>query len=206
MRLLLTEFVHSAYDFRPEAPFTLSSGESSPHYIDCRAALAWPHLLSSVSEFIWGGLRHDIDAVGGLTSGADPIAIALSLRSYRMGAFGNDYAPVRWFSVRKEPKGHGAGGQIVGSLELGHLVLIVDDVATTGASAIKAIRAVREFGCSVGGVFVLVDRQASGLEAIQRELDLVTPAPGVVRPKASALFTLDEITSEWQRSQKMHWP
>jgi len=188
----LRRLAEHAYSWRPEAPFTLASGERSPHYVDCRAALSRPHVLKEVGDLFWGRIHQGVDAVGGLTLGADPIAMAPSLASFVWPSRGC----VRWFSVRKEPKPHGAGGRIVGALEPGQQVAIVDDVATTGGSTIQAIRACRDFGCYVKQAIVLVDRQSGGLEAIQKELDAVPHAGG--RADATAVCTLDQVIAEWQ--------
>jgi orotate phosphoribosyltransferase len=112
--------------------------------------------------------------VGGLTMGADPIASAVSLVSY----FGD--ARLDAFLVRKEPKGHGTGQWIEGltAFAPGAKVAIVEDVVTTGASAIKAIERARAEGLDPVAAFSLVDRQEGGREAIE--------ATGV---KCHALFT-----------------
>lgn len=112
------------------------------------------------------------DAVGGLTMGADPIAYAIAHRSYLDGR------PIEAFTVRKEPKGHGAGRQVEGCLEPGQLVVVIEDTITTGGSASKACRVVREFGAEVVAVLALVDREEGGREALEAEgyqvLSLVT--------------------------------
>ena len=101
------------------------------------------------------------DAVGGLTLGADPVAYAISHMSAETPS------PIRAFTVRKEPKGHGTGRRIEGPFRPGDRVVVVEDVITTGRSALEAIDAVEGEGGSVAGVLAVVDRQDGGREAIQ---------------------------------------
>ena len=101
------------------------------------------------------------DSVGGLTLGADPISYAISYTS------ATTTTPLRAFTVRKEAKTHGTGKLIEGPFEAGDRVVIVEDVITTGGSALKAVSAVREAGGSIMGVLALVDRQEGGREMIE---------------------------------------
>lgn len=102
-----------------------------------------------------------VQAVGGLTLGADPIAYAISYASAVADT------PVRAFTVRKTPKTHGTGRLIEGPLERGDHVVIVEDTITTGGSALRAVDAVRAAGATVAGVLALVDREEGGREAIE---------------------------------------
>ena len=146
--------------------FTLASGRTSSLYIDARLttmspdglALVGPLGLATCEEAGWAP-----DAVGGLTLGADPVAYAISYAS----ALAND--PVRVFTVRKEAKAHGTGRLIEGSFHPGDRVAVVEDVITTGNSALKAVRAVRDAGGTVAGVLALVDREEGGREALEAE-------------------------------------
>ena len=107
-----------------------------------------------------------VDAVGGLTLGADPIAYAIAHTSaleHERGVGGL----LRAFTVRKEPKQYGTGRQIEGPFISGDRVLVIDDVITTGGSALKAVDAVRAAGGEVLGVLALVDREEGGREAIE---------------------------------------
>jgi len=139
--------------------FKLSSGGTSDYYIDCRlttldaaGALATGEtVLEEIRERGWKA-----DAIGGLTMGADPIVVATSVISAQQGA------PINGFLVRKAEKSHGTGQRIEGFREKGALVVIVDDVCTTGASTIQAIEAAREFGFEIAGVLCLVERQEAG--------------------------------------------
>jgi orotate phosphoribosyltransferase len=152
---------------------TLASGLKSNFYIDCKQSVltAEGHFL--VGSLLLGLLREKapgVEAVGGLTMGADPLASAVSTLSYVAGR------PLMAFYVRKEPKGHGTGQWIEGikSLRPGMPVAILEDVVTTGGSALKAIGRVREFGLDVKLILGLVDREEGGREALEREAPLVT--------------------------------
>ena len=102
-------------------------------------------------------------AVGGLTIGADPVASAIARASAATGA------PIHAFTVRKAAKSHGALKRIEGCFEAGVAAVVVEDVVTTGASALEAAAAVREAGGAVCGVLAVVDREEGGREAIERE-------------------------------------
>jgi orotate phosphoribosyltransferase len=144
----------------------LSSGRESDFYIDCKKTVlsAEGHWLTG--KLMFAGVREHFAAavgVGGLTMGADPLASAVSTVSFLGGS------ALQAFLVRKEPKGHGTGQWIEGltSLPAGAKVVIVEDVVTTGASAIKAIERARAEGLEPIGAFAVVDRQEGGREAIE---------------------------------------
>jgi len=165
---LLQLLAQQAYQYR-ETPFILSSGVQSHEYLDCRSALGNPETLAIAASLFLARLDPMVVAVGGLTMGADPLAIAVSLISHDAYKHSN-YGPnsgVKWFSVRKEPKGHGTTRLIEGSVKPGDRVAVLDDVATSGASTIRAIRACREFGLTVVQAIVLIDR--GGLDLIRLE-------------------------------------
>ena len=152
---------------------TLSSGQKSDFYIDCKQAVltAEGHFL--VGSLLLGLIRDrasSVEAIGGLTMGADPIASAVSTLSYVSGP------PLAAFYVRKEAKGHGTGQWIEGqkALRKNMPVAIVEDVVTTGGSALKAIGRAREFGLEVVLIVGLVDREEGGREVLEKEAPLVT--------------------------------
>jgi len=125
-------------------------------------------------------LPDGIDAVGGLTMGADPIAHAIAHYCALHGR------AVNAFSVRKEPKKHGMRKWIEGSVEAGARVVVLDDVVTTGGSTIDAIRKCREEGLHVVAVMALIDRQEEGgLEAIRQAAGPDVPV--------RAIFTKSDI-------------
>lgn len=100
-------------------------------------------------------------AIGGLTLGADPVAYAIAAAAATRGV------PLDAFTVRKAPKDHGTGRRIEGCFQKGDTVLVVEDVVTTGASALEAIAAVRAEGGQVLGVLAVVDRLEGGRAAIE---------------------------------------
>jgi len=166
--------------------FTLSSGESSDYYVDCRtttldargAQLTGQVFLANIGARDWRP-----QAVGGLTLGADPIVVAVSVTSGR----------IHGFLVRKAEKQHGTGQRIEGFRDKGARVVIVDDVCTTGASTIQALEAAREFGFEVVGVICLVEREeANGRQAVERA---AAPAEFV------SIFTAQDVRSEHLASQ-----
>lgn len=146
--------------------FTLASGRESHYYIDARPTTMSAQGLNVIGRL---GLREIVaagwpaDAVGGLTLGADPVAYAIAAAS-----LGSDRV-LDAFTVRKEPKGHGAGRQVEGAFEAGCSVVIVEDVITTGRSALAAADAVRRLDARVCGVLAVVDRLEGGREAIEAE-------------------------------------
>lgn len=145
--------------------FTLSSGRSSDFYIDARMTTMSPEGLFILGPLAIDAIRQagwNIDSVGGLTLGADPLAYAISTSS-------NVFPPlIRAFTVRKEVKTHGRGKLIEGPFRKGDCVVVVEDVITTGSSAIQAISAVLAAGGSVSGVLAIVDREESGVDTIQK--------------------------------------
>ncbi len=138
-----------------ERPFRLSSGAYSNYYFNLKQTTYSPEGLYLVGKIIFQkikelGLR--VDAIGGLTMGADPIAFAVARYSFDMNE------PIEAFVIRKEPKGHGTMSQIEGNVKEGDRVIIIDDVVTTGASTIKAINVARNAGLIIIGVIALLDR------------------------------------------------
>jgi orotate phosphoribosyltransferase len=145
--------------------FTLASGKHSSLYIDARLTTMSPEGLSLIGPLGLEALRGahwNVSAIGGLTLGADPIAYAISYAS------ANTASPIRAFTVRKEAKAHGTGKLIEGPFEANDRVAIVEDVITTGASAGRAIEAVRAAGGEVVGVLALVDRQEGGRQFLEQ--------------------------------------
>lgn len=164
--------------------FTLASGAQSTLYIDARIstmspdglALIGPLALAMIGEAGWNP-----DSVGGLTLGADPVSYAIAYASALAGT------PIRAFTVRKEAKAHGTGKLIEGPFRGVDRVVVVEDVITTGGSALRAIDAVTSAGASVAGVLSLVDREEGGRERIEsaghQVRTLVTASEIVARMK-----------------------
>jgi len=160
---LLNLFKEKSYQYRPQQPFKLASGRESPYYVDARPVTHNARGLALIGDIVFEMVKDlDIQAVGGLTLGADPMAHAVALTSYLKGR------PINAFSVRKEAKGHGTGGQVVGDVQPGDKVVILEDVITTGGSTLKAVAAARDFGLQVVKVLVLVDREEGGREAVEK--------------------------------------
>jgi len=139
--------------------FVLASGRRSTYYIDCRRTTMHAEGLDLIGRLGIEAVRRRgwiPDAVGGLTLGADPVAYAVARASC-------DAPPlVSAFTVRKSAKAHGAGRRIEGCFEPGANVVVVEDVITTGGSALEAVRVVREEGGIVLGVLAVVDRDEGG--------------------------------------------
>lgn len=138
-----------------EKPFRLSSGSYSHYYFNLKQTTYSPEGLYLVGKLVFEKIKElnlKIDAIGGLTMGADPIAFAVARYSYDMKE------PIEAFVIRKEPKGHGMLSQIEGNVKKGDRVIIIDDVVTTGASTIKAIKVAEENGLTIAGVIALLDR------------------------------------------------
>src|SRR6478752_1860698 len=135
--------------------FKLSSGGTSDYYIDCRTTTLSAKGARLTGQVVLDEIRHRLwkaRAIGGLTMGADPIVVAVSVAS----------GEVDGFLVRKAEKQHGTGRRIEGFQEKGARVVIVDDVCTTGSSTVQAIEAALEFGFEVVGVMCLVEREEAG--------------------------------------------
>jgi orotate phosphoribosyltransferase len=144
--------------------FTLASGRQSTLYIDARLttmspdglALIGPLALAALARSTWA-----VSAIGGLTLGADPVSYAIAYASAVEGT------PLRAFTVRKEAKAHGTGRLIEGPFREGDRVAVIEDVITTGGSALRAIEAIRTAGGIVAGVLALVDREEGGRDALE---------------------------------------
>ena len=143
--------------------FTLASGRQSTLYIDARLTTMSPEGLSLIGPLAYETLIQSawqVQSIGGLTLGADPISYAIAYASARTTR------PLRAFSVRKEAKLHGTGKLVEGPFQEGDRVAVIEDVITTGGSALRAVDAIRAAGGIVTGVLALVDREEGGREAI----------------------------------------
>ena len=139
--------------------FRLASGVDSGYYFDMKPTALDPEGANLVAEQILAAIAGEtVDAIGGLALGAVPVVAAIVQKSAASGR------PIPGFYVRKEQKECGAERLIDGNLAPGSTVVIVEDVTTTGGSVMKAVAAVREFGCSVDTVVTIVDR-LEGAEA-----------------------------------------
>lgn len=142
--------------------FRLASGKSSDFYVDARQTTLHAEGSWLVARLLLERLRPEVQAVGGMTLGADPIACATSALSFEAGR------PIHAFLIRKEPKGHGTASQVegTGNLPRGTPVAIVEDTTTTGGSLIRAARIAEEAGLRVVQCLTVVDRQEGAAEAV----------------------------------------
>lgn len=151
--------------------FTLASGRQSTLYIDARRTTMSPDGLTLIGPLGLAALRDSgwgVQSVGGLTLGADPVTYAISYASALDASTAAAAAPLRAFTVRKEAKGHGTGKLVEGTFEPGDRVAVIEDVITTGGSALRAVDAIRSAGGEVAGVLALVDREEEGRAALER--------------------------------------
>ncbi len=160
--------VERSFKYSKDEPFTLSSGNQSHYYFDCKPTTLDPEGMNLIGAIVFDMLRDSaVTAAGGLSLGADPIANSVSLVSFQGGR------PIKSFIVRKDAKGHGTKSRIEGNVRQGDVVAVLDDVVTTGASTITAIEAVQAAGLAVDRVIVLIDRQEGGIENIKKYVDRI---------------------------------
>ncbi|MEO0684915.1 MAG: orotate phosphoribosyltransferase [Cyanobacteria bacterium J06649_11] len=153
---LLDLFCQFAYQ---EGDFVLSSGASSSYYINGKQVTLHPQGALATGRLVFNMIPKDTQAVAGLTLGADPIVSAVSVVSALEGR------PIPALIVRKEAKGHGTQAYIEGpTLSEGVEVIVLEDVVTTGKSAMKAVTRLRDAGYTVNKVISLIDRQQGGGE------------------------------------------
>jgi orotate phosphoribosyltransferase len=181
---LISLLCRKSVKFSEEPVFKLVSGRLSRFYVNCK-----PTTLSPRGMFLAGHLVFDaiadagVTGVGGLTFGADPIAVATAFTSELKGI------PIQAFSIRKTRKDHGVIRWVEGDLADGDRVAIIDDVATTGGSTLKAIERGRSEGLEVVRAVVLVDREEGGLNRIREAV-----------PDATAIITRSELIAAWSSS------
>jgi orotate phosphoribosyltransferase len=143
---------------------TLSSGREADYYVDLRRITLDADAAPLVGEVMLDLIADlPVDAVGGLTLGADPVAAAMLHAAPRRGR------RLDAFVVRKEGKAHGLQRRIEGPDVTGRPVLAVEDTSTTGGSVLTAVHALREAGANVVAVAVIVDRDTGARQAIEAE-------------------------------------
>ena len=175
---LLDLIVRDAYQ---KGEYKLSSGRSSEHYVNCKPVTLSGEGLSIASALLLEFIETDTSAVAGLTLGADPLVSGVA-----MAAWNKDW-DLSALIVRKEAKGHGTGAWIEGPLPAsGSKVTILEDVITTGGSAVKAATRIRDAGYVVERVVALVDRQENG------EADEFMESAGL---ELYSLFNLEEVVN-----------
>ncbi len=144
------------YGYFTDGQYALSGGGISTVYFDLRRITMHPQGASAIAQLMLKRLQH-ADAVGGMESGAIPIAAAIALKS----------GTVRAFFVRKVEKKHGIKRLVEGCLRSGDTVSIVEDVTTSGRSVLYAINAVEQLDCTVMKVLSVLDRQSGAKETIE---------------------------------------
>jgi orotate phosphoribosyltransferase len=176
---LLDLFCQLAYQ---EGNFILSSGQNSSYYINGKQVTLHPQGALAIGRILLSMLPRDTQAVAGLTLGADPIVSAVSVVS----AYEN--LPIPALIIRKEAKGHGTMAYIEGpNLPTGAKVVVLEDVVTTGKSAMKAVERLRDAGYIVDTVISLVDRLQGGSEFYQS-----------VGLNFQAVFTITDLQERYQ--------
>ena len=161
--------------------YTLSSGRKSQHYVNCKPVTLSGRGLYLASLMILDYVDPGSSAVGGLTLGADPLVSGVAM------AANMDKTTLNALIVRKEPKGHGTGAWIEGPLPReGSRITVLEDVITTGGSAVKAVSKLRDVGYIIERVVSIVDRQENG------EADEIMKSAGL---QLYSLFSLEELVS-----------
>jgi orotate phosphoribosyltransferase len=159
--------------------FTLASGRTSHHYVNCKPVSLSGTGLALLGALMLEQVEPEAVAVAGLTLGADPLVSAVAMRAALGGR------ELDALIVRKEAKGHGTGAWLEGPLpQPGSTITVLEDVVTTGGSSLKAVQQLREAGYQVQRVVTIVDRQEGGLQAM-------TEAGLELR----SLFLLEEIAA-----------
>ena len=173
-QLLLERLASRAYR---HGSFTLASGRTSHHYVNCKPVSLSGEGLALLGAQMLAEVEAEALAVAGLTLGADPLVSAVAMAAAQQGR------ALDALIVRKEAKGHGTGAWLEGPLPAaGSTITVLEDVVTTGGSSLKAVHQLREAGYQVNRVVTIVDRQEGGLEAMT--------AAGL---ELRSLFLLEEV-------------
>lgn len=151
---------------RTDGPFTLRSGAQSSWYLDARQTTFDGAGARAVGQAVLDVLDSAVEAVGGMTMGADPIAVATALLATESGR------TMRAFSIRKTAKEHGTGGRLVGPVRAGDEVAILEDTTTTGGAAAEAAEVAMAEGLVIVQVIALIDRSNGEAAARFEKLDL----------------------------------
>ena len=162
------------HSVRTDGPFTLRSGAISSWYIDARQTTFSGVGAAIVGRAVLEEVPAGVEAVGGMTMGADPIAVATAI------AASHADRSLASFSIRKEAKDHGTGGRLVGPVAAGDRVVALEDTTTTGSALGEAIDALTQAGVEVVKAVALVDR--SGGQASERVEALGVPYVALVTP------------------------
>lgn len=162
---LIEILCRNSFKYSEKPVFKLVSGKTSHFYVNCKPTTLSPRGMFLVGHLVFENIKDlGVKGIGGLTFGADPMAVATAFASELMGN------PINAFSIRKTKKDHGIVRWIEGDVRSGNRVVIIDDVATTGGSTIKAIERARSEELDVVKAVILVDRQEGGLENIRKHV------------------------------------
>jgi orotate phosphoribosyltransferase len=148
---------------RTDGPFTLRSGESSHWYLDARQVTFDGEGAVAVGRAVLTQLPPSVEAVGGMTMGADPVAVSTSVLAALEGR------RLRAFSIRKQAKGHGTGGRLVGPVAAGDRVAVLEDTTTTGGALLEALDVAQSEGLVVVMALALVDRSGGRVAELVAE-------------------------------------
>ena len=166
---LIDLLCQKSFKYSESAEFKLASGAKSHFYVNCKPVTLSPEGMYLIGHLMFQAVKDaGVTGVGGLTFGADPIAVATAFASHL------ETMPIKAFSIRKEQKDHGMIKWVEGDMAEGERVVIIDDVVTTGGSTIKAVERARQQGLEVVQVVALVDRQEGGVENIRHHVDTVS--------------------------------
>jgi orotate phosphoribosyltransferase len=147
-----------------EEPFELASGGTSFYLFDCKRVTQDPEGISLIASIVYDMVKdRNLDAIGGIETGAIPICTAVAQLSFMKGN------PIPAFWVRHFPKTHGTKNKIEGELKPSSRVVVVDDVTTRGNSIEEAIQEVRKVGCNIVGLLTLVDREEGAKAKLEGE-------------------------------------
>ena len=175
-QVLLDRLAREAYR---TGQFTLASGLTSEHYVNCKPVALSGSGLALLGPAMLAMVEKEASAVGGLTLGADPLVSGVAMAAAQQGR------DLNALIVRKQAKGHGTGAWLEGPLpEAGALVTVLEDVVSTGGSSIQAVKQLKKAGYTVQRVITIVDREQGGREAMDEAgLELVS------------LFRLNEVAA-----------
>jgi orotate phosphoribosyltransferase len=182
---LIDLLCQKSFKYSQEPIYKLVSGRMSQFYVNCKPVTLRARGMFLVGHLLFEAVKgDDVNAIGGLTFGADPLAVATAFTSELKAR------PINAFSIRKTRKDHGLIRWIEGDIQPGERVAIIDDVATTGGSTIKAIERARAEGLEVVRAVILVDRQEGGIQNIKQHVS-----------KVSSIITRDDLVKRWQKVQ-----
>lgn len=178
---LIKLLCQKSFKYSDKPSFKLVSGKMSQFYVNCKPTVLSPRGMFLAGHLVFEAIKDlNVKGVGGLTFGADPIAVATAFVSELK------HASIHAFSIRKTQKNHGIVRWIEGDIKPGSRVVIIDDVVTTGGSTITAIERSRAEGLDVVKAVILVDRQEGGVENIGKYVKDV-----------SSIITRDELAKQY---------